>query len=126
MTVKQRKRRRIPATKRKLKKIQVDFGGDALKFVQDTCERKRFFPTDTEARAAGSIARCSKPLYTYQCPNCNGWHLTSSRRGKAIEPALFKLFPIADDDPRYGDDFSEEDIENDKDFAAALPFFGSR
>lgn len=57
---------------------------------RDTCERKRYYHTQTEAERALRIAtdqwhqnpaRASHPPdRVYQCPECEGWHLTHKKR----------------------------------------------
>lgn len=46
------------------------------------CTSKRSFPTEEHARMAGhrtTEATKGKPMLTYQCPRCNGWHLTTHK-----------------------------------------------
>lgn len=44
------------------------------------CRSKRRFSDDFAARAVALTKE--PPLYVYQCPHCNGWHLTSKEGGK--------------------------------------------
>jgi len=46
------------------------------------CERKRRFKTEAEALDAiehASLMDIRLVLKTYQCPYCNGWHLSSGK-----------------------------------------------
>ena len=48
---------------------------------RETCERKRWFATEAEARAAALWDRTQfgEKLVSYRCEECNGWHLTGAR-----------------------------------------------
>lgn len=56
-----------------------------LKREVATCRNKRRHPDDPTARAAAMRAMEqhgeAKRLWVYRCPQCNGWHLTSSNQG---------------------------------------------
>ena len=45
---------------------------------REVCERKRWFATEEEARAAALWDRTQfgQALSSYRCPECDGWHLT--------------------------------------------------
>lgn len=55
--------------------------------TRDHCETKKRFPLKSMADAVALSAmnhpvkrrRSGKPIRTYQCPACDGWHLTSKK-----------------------------------------------
>lgn len=55
-----------------------------------TCKKIRY-ETQNEARVALAICRMSKYTHkrkerrTYECPHCNGWHLTSQKEADLYE-----------------------------------------
>jgi hypothetical protein len=47
-----------------------------------SCEQKRRFKSENEALKALELAELMDvhvTLYTYQCPYCQGWHLSSKK-----------------------------------------------
>ena len=47
----------------------------------DACRRKRWFASESEARAAALWDRTQfgEQLSAYRCGECDGWHLTGGR-----------------------------------------------
>jgi hypothetical protein len=65
------------------------------------CEttKKRYFPTmlHAEIRAESMAKHLPQPLYAYQCPHCDGWHLTKSPNFETIlQINLIKPTPCND------------------------------
>lgn len=46
---------------------------------RDACARKRWFESESEARAHAAMQRSrhGEVVHPYRCPLCDGWHLSS-------------------------------------------------